>query len=43
VLGSTAIVAGRRAIWKLVGDVNLYDGGPDGVASTPGGNTPVRE
>jgi Tol biopolymer transport system component len=39
VLGSTAIVAGRRANWQLVGGVNLYDGGSDGVATTTGNNT----
>jgi Tol biopolymer transport system component len=38
-LGPTAIVAGRRAIWQLNGDVKLYDGGADGVATTTGDNT----
>jgi Tol biopolymer transport system component len=35
VLGSSAIVAGRRAIWQL-NDLRLFDAGSDGVASTPG-------
>jgi hypothetical protein len=39
ILGPTAIVAGQRAIWQLNGDVKLYDGGADGVASTTGDNT----
>jgi hypothetical protein len=30
----TAVVAGRRAIWRLLGQVAVYDGGADGVAST---------
>jgi TolB protein len=33
-----AVVAGDRAIWEL-GQVRLYDGGTDGVASTSGDNT----
>jgi hypothetical protein len=33
-----ALVAGRRAIWQL-GQVQVYDGGADGVASTTAGNT----
>jgi hypothetical protein len=33
-----AVVAGERAIWQL-GQVRVYDGGPDGVASTATGNT----
>ncbi len=33
VLGSGAIKEGRRSIWQL-GQVRVYDGGPDGVAST---------
>jgi hypothetical protein len=28
-----AIVAGDRAVWEL-NDLQVYDGGPDGVAST---------
>jgi hypothetical protein len=28
-----AIVASQRAVWEL-GQVTVYDGGPDGVAST---------
>jgi hypothetical protein len=28
-----AIVAGVRSIWEL-GDVKVFDGGPDGLAST---------
>jgi hypothetical protein len=27
----------RRAVWAI-GQVKVYDGGPDGVASTPVGN-----
>jgi hypothetical protein len=27
-----------RSVWQL-GDVELFDGGPDGLASTPQGNT----
>jgi hypothetical protein len=38
-LGASAIVAGERAIWELIGEVKLYDGGPDGVATTPSDNT----
>jgi hypothetical protein len=37
--GSSAIVASQRAIWRLNGDVKLYDGGADGVASTTADNT----
>jgi hypothetical protein len=33
-----ALVAGQRAIWQL-GQVKVYDGGADGVASTTGDNT----
>ena len=33
-----AIISGRRAIWQL-GQVKVYDGGSDGVASTSSGNT----
>jgi hypothetical protein len=33
-----AVVAGKRAIWEL-GPVRVYDGGPDGLASTTAGNT----
>jgi dipeptidyl aminopeptidase/acylaminoacyl peptidase len=36
--GSSAIVAGQRAIWQLSSDVNLYDGGADGVATTTADN-----
>jgi Tol biopolymer transport system component len=32
VLGGAAIVASKRAIWQMTGDVNLYDGGPTGAA-----------
>jgi TolB protein len=38
VLGASAIVASRRAIWRLVGDVKLYDGGSDGIASSTADN-----
>ena len=34
-----AVTAGQRAIWQL-GQVKLYDGGADGVASTIGDNSP---
>jgi hypothetical protein len=33
-----AITAGQRAVWEL-GPVRAYDGGTDGLASTPGDNT----
>jgi WD40-like Beta Propeller Repeat len=33
-----ALVAGKRAIWQL-GQVQVYDGGPDGLASTSSDNT----
>jgi Tol biopolymer transport system component len=33
-----AVKEGKRAIWQL-GQVRAYDGGPDGVAATPAGNT----
>jgi Tol biopolymer transport system component len=39
VFGSSAIVASQRAIWQLNGNVSLYDGGADGVASTTADNT----
>jgi hypothetical protein len=39
VFGSSAIVASRRAIWQMVGGVNLYDGGSDGAATTTANNT----
>ena len=29
---------GKRAIWQL-GQVQVFDGGPDGTAATPSGNT----
>jgi len=35
VLGSSAIVAGKRAIWQLSGEVKLDDGGPSGVSGDP--------
>jgi hypothetical protein len=39
-VGVVAVQApGRRANWQLVGGVNLYDGGSDGVATTTGNNT----
>jgi hypothetical protein len=28
-----AVTAGKRAIWQL-GQIQVYDGGPDGLAST---------
>ena len=37
--GGSAIVAGQREIWQLNGDVKLYDGGADGVASPRGDDT----
>jgi Tol biopolymer transport system component len=33
-----AVKEGQRAIWEL-GQVQVYDGGPDGIAATPAGNT----
>jgi hypothetical protein len=39
VYGATAIVAGQRAIWQLIGETDLWDGGADGVATTTGDNT----
>jgi hypothetical protein len=33
-----AVTAGNRAIWEL-GDVRVFDGGPDGQAGTTSGNT----
>jgi hypothetical protein len=33
-----SVAAGSRAIWEL-GDVKVFDGGPDGQAGTLGGNT----
>ena len=33
-----SVVKGQRAIWQL-GQVQVYDGGADGVASTTAGNT----
>ena len=33
-----AVPEGRRAIWQL-GAVQVYDGGPDGDADTPAGDT----
>jgi hypothetical protein len=35
VVGASAIVAGKRAIWQPSGDVKLYDGGATGVAGHP--------
>ena len=32
-----AVGEGRRSVWQL-GDAELYDGGPDGLASTAAGN-----
>ena len=32
------IIESKRTIWKL-GTVDVYDGGPDGLASTSSGNT----
>jgi len=37
-LAPGAVLEGRRAIWQL-GQVKVYDGGADGVASTTGDNT----
>jgi hypothetical protein len=37
-LAPGALAAGRRAIWQL-GQVRVYDGGADGLASTTGDNT----
>ena len=33
-----SVIEGKRAIWEL-GRVALLDGGPDGLASTPAGNS----
>jgi serine protease AprX len=33
-----SVVEGKRAIWQL-GSVQVFDGGPDGDADTPAGNT----
>jgi hypothetical protein len=33
-----AVIEGRHAVWELQ-QAQIYDGGPDGVASTAGGNT----
>ena len=30
-----SVPEGKRSIWEL-GQVQVFDGGPDGVASTPG-------
>jgi hypothetical protein len=38
VFGSSAIVAGKQAIWHLNGDVRLYDGGPSGASGDPDAN-----
>jgi Tol biopolymer transport system component len=35
VIGPSAIVAGKRAIWQSNGDVKLYDGGPTGASTDP--------
>jgi TolB protein len=37
-LAPGAVVQGRRTIWQ-VGQVDVYDGGADGIASTTGDNT----
>jgi WD40-like Beta Propeller Repeat len=37
--GATTITDSGRSIWQLIGDVKVYDGGADGVASTTGDNT----
>jgi hypothetical protein len=33
-----SIVESGRSIWEL-GEVKVFDGGPDGLAGTPGDNT----
>jgi Tol biopolymer transport system component len=35
VLGSSAIVAGKRAIWQPSGEVKIYDGGASGASTDP--------
>ena len=35
------VTEGARTIWQI-GQVTLFDGGPDGVASTRNGNTPFE-
>jgi hypothetical protein len=37
--GDTAVAEQKRAIWQVVGEVKLYDGGGDGVGSTRGDDT----
>jgi N-acetylmuramoyl-L-alanine amidase len=37
-----AVPEGRRSVWGL-GQVEVLDGGPDGVASTSAGNTPFAD
>ena len=32
------MTAGNRAIWEL-GEIDVFDGGPDGQAATTSGNT----
>lgn len=33
------VTEGKRAIWQL-GQIEIFDGGPDGDADTPGDNSP---
>jgi len=37
-LAPGAVAAGQRAVWEI-GQVKVYDGGPDGAAGTQGDNT----
>jgi hypothetical protein len=41
-LAPGAVAAGQRAVWQL-GQLNVYDGGSDGLASTTGDNTPFMD
>ena len=38
-LGANAVPEGKRAIYDLVGGVDVFDGGADGDADTPAGDT----
>jgi hypothetical protein len=36
------VIEGKRAVWEL-GQVEVYDGGPDGDVDTPAGNSPFAK
>ena len=38
-LGANAVPEGKRSIYDVVGGVDLFDGGADGDAGTPAGDT----